>query len=237
MKLSLPIYRLKRRARLVSRHQGIPLHQALDQIAIGEGFSRWSQLAAEIPSSNPAARLLADFEPGEMVLLAARPGHGKTQLGLELVIAAIKSGRHGVFFSLEYTPTDMVGLFRSIGEEPASFRNKLQFDDSDDMCAEHIKTKLSLAAAKTLVVIDYLQLLDQKRCNPNLADQITSLGSFARSRGLVFVFLSQVDRRYQGRRNTFPGLGDVRLPNPLDLRLFNKACFLNDGVVKVLAPD
>ena len=28
-----------------------------------------------------------------------------------------------------------------------------------------------------------------------------------------------------------PGLGDVRLPNPLDLTLFNKACFLNNGTI------
>ncbi len=29
-----------------------------------------------------------------------------------------------------------------------------------------------------------------------------------------------------------PELKDVRLPNPIDLTLFTKACFLNDGEVR-----
>ena len=38
MKLSAPIFRLKRQARLLSREAQIPLHQALDQVAREEGF-------------------------------------------------------------------------------------------------------------------------------------------------------------------------------------------------------
>src|SRR5579862_7868029 len=38
MKLSAPIYHLKRKARLLSREKKIPLHEALDRIAIEEGF-------------------------------------------------------------------------------------------------------------------------------------------------------------------------------------------------------
>ena len=81
----------------------------------------------------------------------------------------------------------------------------------------------------TLVVIDYLQLLDQKRENPELSVQIRALRAFARERGLVLVFISQVDRSYDSASKPFPDIGDIRLPNPLDLSLFNKTCFLNDG--------
>ncbi len=32
-----------------------------------------------------------------------------------------------------------------------------------------------------------------------------------------------------------PDLGDVRLPNPLDLKLFDKSCFLNNGQIQFQA--
>lgn len=38
MKLSAPIYHLKRKAKRLSREAGIPLHDALDRVAATEGF-------------------------------------------------------------------------------------------------------------------------------------------------------------------------------------------------------
>ena len=42
MKLSAPIYRLNRLAKILSRDEGLPLHEALDRIAAQEGFARWN---------------------------------------------------------------------------------------------------------------------------------------------------------------------------------------------------
>ena len=80
MKLSAPIFRLKRQARLQSRDAGIPLNKALDNIAKTEGFQSWSLLAASDSAIGPAIRMLARLHPGDLVLLGARPGHGKTLL-------------------------------------------------------------------------------------------------------------------------------------------------------------
>ena len=85
------------------------------------------------------------------------------------------------------------------------------------------------------MVVDYLQLLDQKRENPELMVQVRALRSFARDRGLIFVFISQIDRAYDPLKKPCPGLEDVRLPNPLDLSLFTKTCFLNNGEVQFRA--
>ena len=46
MKLSVPIYQLKREAKRRAREEGIPLSAALDRVAAAEGFSGWSLLAA-----------------------------------------------------------------------------------------------------------------------------------------------------------------------------------------------
>ena len=82
MRLSAPIYHLKRKAKRLSRDEGIPLHDALDRIATTEGFSAWSMLAAKAAAVTPANRLFPQFQPGDLVLVGARPGQGKTLMSL-----------------------------------------------------------------------------------------------------------------------------------------------------------
>ena len=77
MKLSAPLYHLKRKAKLLSRAEKIPRHEALDRIAEREGFSGWGLLAAKMTATAPAGKLFARLAPGDLVLVGARPGHGK----------------------------------------------------------------------------------------------------------------------------------------------------------------
>jgi replicative DNA helicase len=235
MKLSAPLYHLKRKAKLLSRAEKIPLHEALDRIAEREGFSGWSLLAAKMTATAPAGKLFARLAPGDLVLVGARPGQGKTLMSLELAVEAMKSGSRGVFFTLEYTETEMLERFRAIGMERDNFAGLFEFDSSNDISADYIIKRLAAAPRATLVVVDYLQLLDQKRENPELMVQVRALRSFARDRGLIFVFISQIDRAYDPLKKPCPGLEDVRLPNPLDLSLFTKTCFLNNGEVQFRA--
>jgi replicative DNA helicase len=235
MKLSAPIYHLKRKAKLLAREDNIPLHEALDRIAAQEGFGGWSLLAAKVSATAPAGKLFARLAPGDLVLVGARPGQGKTLLSLELAVEAMKSGHRGVFFTLEYTEKNVLDCFRAIGVERANFDGLFEFDCSDAISADYIVKRLAAAPRGTLVVIDYLQLLDQKRENPELMVQVHTLESFARDRGLIIVFISQIDRSYDPLTKPCPGLEDVRLPNPLDLKLFSKTCFLNNGEVQFRA--
>lgn len=231
MKLSAPVYRLRRQARLLSRSEAIPLHTALDRIAADEGFTGWSMLAARHAASPPAAQIFARLMPGDIVLLAARPGHGKTLFGLELAVHAMKAGHLAAFFTLEYTTVDVIARFRALGADPGGFEKAFTFDGSDSINAAHIVRKLEDAPRGTLAVVDYLQILDQKRDTPALDEQVRMLKRLAAGRGLILVFLSQIDRSYDPAVKPFPDLGDVRMPNPLDLTLFDKTCFLNDGRV------
>ncbi len=229
MKLSAPIYRLKREARQLARREDLPLHAALDRIARTQGFAAWSLLAARYAAESPAERLLGSLAAGDLLLVGARPGQGKTAFALELAAAAARNGGHGLFFTLDYTPADVLEQLRSLGIDPTSLGERFGFDCSDGISAGYITERLAQAPAGTIAAIDYLQLLDQRRSNPSLAEQVATLKRFARERGMVVVCISQIDRSYDPVAKPLPDLGDIRLPNPLDLSLFNKTCFLHAG--------
>jgi len=55
MTLSAPIWRLKHRAKQLSRKAGIPLHEALDRVAREDGFESWGLLAARNPATSAPA--------------------------------------------------------------------------------------------------------------------------------------------------------------------------------------
>jgi hypothetical protein len=235
MKLSAPVYRLKRRAKELARKDDIPLHLAFDRVASSEGFGAWSLLAARSAETLSARGLLARLAPGDLLLIGSRPGQGKTLLSLQLAVEAMKAGRCAVFFTLEYTARDVLGRFRALGVDPAQFEALFSFDDSEAISAGHIMQALAEAPRGTLAIVDYLQLLDQKRGNPELGLQISALKAFAREAGVILAFISQIDRSYDPAAKPCPDLSDVRLPNPLDLSLFSKSCFLNEGEVRFRA--
>ena len=115
MRLSVPIYQLKRQAKQQSRQVGVPLNEALNRVANKEGFESWSLLALHHAKRNPAAKILDALRAGDLVLLGARPGHGKTLMGLDLIVEATKSDRHAAFYSLECTENDVVEMFAALG--------------------------------------------------------------------------------------------------------------------------
>jgi hypothetical protein len=100
MKLSAPIFHLKRRAKNLSRKEGIPLTKAQDRVATEEGFSNWSLLAKEAASKPTSNKILSRLTLGDLVLMGARQGHGKTLRSLELLVDVVNSGNKGVFLHL-----------------------------------------------------------------------------------------------------------------------------------------
>jgi hypothetical protein len=49
------------------------------------------------------------------------------------------------------------------------------------------------------------------------------------------IFLSQIDRSYDPANKPCPDIKDLRLPNPLDVGVFSKTCFLHEGTVELRA--
>lgn len=232
MQTLTPIHQLKRQAKLMARQGDMPLHQALNQLAISEGFQSWSHLSAAT-QSGPAHRTLQHLTPGTLVLLGARPGQGKTLLGLELAAKAGRIRRRGHFFTLDYHEADLARRIQDLGLDLAQVQRDVEVDTSDNICADYMIRQLADRDHAALVVVDYLQLLDQRRKNPSLNDQVTALRTYARASGAIFVLISQIDRRFDLSGRSMPDASDIRLPNPLDLALFDQFVFLHQGRISL----
>ncbi len=231
MRLSAPIYQLRRRAKLLSRNDNIPLHAAQDRIAREEGFAAWSLLFAQQAMNAPASALLPRLSNGDMLLIGARPGQGKTVLGLQLLLDAMDDGRRAVFFTLEYTEREARDCILSLSENAQ--RRTPEIVTSDEISADFIVQHLSGASAGTVAVIDYLQILDQQRRKPELSDQLKVLQAFARHSGVILGFITQINRSFEPERDPVPSLKDIRLPNPIPNGIFSKSCFLHAGEVRL----
>ncbi|MEP3844615.1 MAG: DNA helicase [Paracoccaceae bacterium] len=233
MRLSVPIYQLKRQAKRQARQYNIPLNQALDQVAKVEGFSNWGVLADFHARRKPTAKIFDALQPGDLVLLGARPGHGKTLMGLELIVEALKGDRHAAFYSLEYSERDVKDRFSDLGFKTIAKFDKLTVDTSDEICAAHIIEAQGQQPRGSVAVVDYMQLLDQDRSKPALENQMSALKAFAEQTGNIMIMISQIDRSYVPQVQSMPEIGDVRLPNAINLDVFTKTVFLQDGCVQL----
>jgi replicative DNA helicase len=232
MKLSAPIFVLKAQAKELKRTKSITMTEALNLIAQREGFSSWSLLQSQAKDLFPKTReeILGYLNPGDLMLIGSRPGLGKTTFTLKVLVQAVKEGRQCFFFTLEYGRREIAQKIAEIDESICENNPRLTFDFSDDISSGYIiqKTKTVLKSG-SIIVIDYLQLLDQKRSNPEIQVQIEELKKFAKDRKCILIFISQIDRAFEAKGKKHPSLDDVRLPNPLDLKLFNKTMFLHNG--------
>lgn len=233
MRLSAPIFRLKKQARALSRAEGIPLNQALDRIAQKEGFAQWSLLAAHMTPAPTASQILEQFRPGDLVLMGGRPLQGKTTLGLSLIAEALTKGDRAAFFTLFYTQSEVRESLRRFNIASNTIGKRVLIDTSDGISAPHLVEQLAGCAPGTLVVVDYLQILDQRRDTPDIDTQVRMLKRFVGETGAIIITLSQVSRTFDPTAKTVPDLSDVHLPNPMDLSVFSKTCFMNEGEIQL----
>lgn len=130
--------------------------------------------------------LTTGFHPGQMVVVAARPGVGKSTLGLDFVRnAAIRQGKAAAIFSLEMTGSEIAMRLLSaeakvaihhmrggkmnkrdwdaIGRAMATISSaNIVIDDSPNMTLPQIRSKarrIKKQHGLDIIVIDYLQLM------------------------------------------------------------------------------
>ncbi|MEM9852476.1 MAG: hypothetical protein AAF761_10830 [Pseudomonadota bacterium] len=171
-----------------------------------------------------AARLWPQFQPGETVLLAARPHQGKTLLALALAAQAAQAGPGGVFLTGEESAADVAAQLARMGLVQAGVKTLSR----DRIGTADVLEQIESAAPGTLVAVDYLQGLTG---GPRGAG-VAAMRRTARARGVALLCLCQVLPGAEGR---MPTAQDLRSADEFGLGQFDRLIALFDGRCEITA--
>lgn len=178
--------------------------------------------------------------PGKVIVLAARPGVGKTSLAQQILLHAAEAGHTGLLLSQEMERMELVDrAVANLGEIGYSrlLNGKLSnpewqrlgpavdklaalpfaIDDQAALTLHDIRTKAFAIKGLRLLAIDYVQLCAAPKGAPrNLTrnDVLTEISrgikALAKDLGLTVLLLSQLNRDVEKRSSPEPTLADLR---------------------------
>ncbi len=185
-------------------------------------------------------RMLVQMGKGDLVIVGARPGMGKTSFALNIATNVAKSSKKSVaIFSLEMSGEQLVT--RIISSEAMVDSHSLRtghlanedwdniadvisslsgcdiyIDDTSAITTTEMKSKLRRLPNLGLVVIDYIGLMQTTSNSDNRAQQVgeisRNLKIMAKDFGIPFIVCAQLNRGTESR----PGAG--KRPTLADLR-------------------
>ena len=183
-------------------------------------------------------RLLIGMGAGDMVLVGARPGVGKTSFTMNIATRAAKTtGKTVCVFSLEMSAEQLVlrmmaseakvnnMIFRSgklqeddwkkvaLAADSLSVCDVL-IDDTPGMSVTMMKSRLRRVKNLGLVVIDYLQLMQEETRTDNRAQAVGEISRgiklMAKEFGVPVLTCAQLNRAVESRKEGLPQLSDLR---------------------------
>ncbi len=185
-------------------------------------------------------KLLGGFQRSDLLILAARPGVGKTSLMLTFALKAAQKGKRMAIFSLEMSAEQiaqrMVAALSQIDaqrlrlgelhdEEWPRFTDAIGLlsempifiDDTPSITAMQLRTKcrrLSAEHGLDMVMVDYLQLMSGESRSENRVQEVSylsrSLKGLARELDVPLLTASQLSRAVEQRTDKTPVLSDLR---------------------------
>ena len=185
-------------------------------------------------------RVIVGFGKGDLVIVGARPGVGKTSFCLNLATnIAKKSGKSVCIFSLEMSNEQLVS--RIIASEALVDSQKLRtgkleardwenianaastlsesniyIDDTTNISITAMKAKLRRVKNLGLVVVDYLQLMESEKGRKDgsrvneIADISRGLKILAKELNVPVITCSQLSRGTEKEKERKPMLSDLR---------------------------
>ena len=183
--------------------------------------------------------MLIQLGKGDLVIVGARPGMGKTSFAMNIAVNVAKAGKAVAIFSLEMSGEQLVTRILSseamvdskkirTGQlRPEDWDNiagvitslsgcDMYIDDTSDITAAEMKSKLRRIPNLGLVVIDYIGLMKSTVNTDNRAQQVgeisRNLKIMAKDFGLPIVCCAQLNRGTESRtgENKKPTLADLR---------------------------
>lgn len=186
---------------------------------------------------------LSGFQPSDFILIAARPSMGKTAFVLNVVdYVSVRKNLPCMVFSLEMSKEQLVNRMLSMESNVDSQKlrtgtltdsdwdavvegigiignSKLIIDDTPGISISELRSKcrkMKLEYGLSIVIIDYLQLMNGSRKGGNdnrqqeISDISRSLKALARELHAPVIALSQLSRACETRTDHRPMLSDLR---------------------------
>jgi replicative DNA helicase len=184
-------------------------------------------------------RKLAGLHPTNLIVIAARPGMGKTALALNIAQNVAQRDIPVAIFSLEMSREEIVSRMlcaqgridsqrlrtgqlseadftKLSNAASALYKKPVYVDDSPGLTVTEIRAKsrrLKRRPGLGLVIVDYLQLM-QGSGGENRQQEIAlisrSLKNLARELEVPIIAVSQLNRALEQREDKRPRLGDLR---------------------------
>ena len=180
------------------------------------------------------------LQPGELIIVAARPSMGKTTFALNLTERAANTGAAIAFFSLEMSNQQVIQnmlccrsqidgsamrkgritdqQYKRLQEEAAKlYETPIFVDDTPGISITQLRAKCRRLKQKYkigLVVVDYLQLMTGGGRFESRQQEISAISrglkSIARELSLPVIALSQLNRDVENRDDHRPRMSDLR---------------------------
>lgn len=219
------------------------LNEAIDNIT---EMAKNKGSVTGIPTYRDLDKYLLGLHPSDMVIVAARPGMGKTSFALNMSLKAAQEGYPVAIFSLEMSADQLVT--RMLSSESMIDQQKLRsgnismdeiermiktashlselpiyIDDTPGISAMEIRGKARRLKAKHglgLIVIDYLQLMQSHKRTENRQQEVSeisrSLKALARELDVPLMALSQLSRAVEQTTDKKPALSHLRESGSLE---------------------
>lgn len=194
----------------------------------------------------PLDDVIGGFQPGQFVLIAARPRMGKTAFAIDVARRAALKGYPVLIFSMEMTAkslarrllaqharVDIRSLQRGEADESEWKRmqeavNQLErlpviIDETSALTTIEMKARARAAVRNykvKLVIVDYLQLMRPSAKADTLYQAVSlvsqELKALAKDIGVPVIACSQMSRGIEQRANKYPMLSDLRESGTLE---------------------
>ncbi len=196
-------------------------------------------VAPGIPTPiNKITHNIGGWYDSDLIIIAGRPGMGKTSFSLSCVLEPAKQGIPTAFFSLEMSKEQLTtrlmsmefkipsDKFRRTGLDASDLQkiNKqldeipLYIDDTPGISIEHFQIKANQMKSKydiQLIVVDYIQLMSAKTKGGTRENEVSKISRglklIAKELNIPVIALSQLSRSVETRGgNKRPQLSDLR---------------------------